>query len=612
MTLIVGLEDFPSSWRHEAGGRNLVISSHLSHAGSTNELEFSLVGGLWVEELHSLGRSVVGSDLEGKDLDALEHGFAVDEELLTVPHIVAIDTVLLWVLNTSGVTASDEVGDTAVNTGRGVPQDLGGATVVHWRWPDGEDCVIWVEGSVVQEGLMLSHTVGEGNIVVLAPSTKRVKKEDWVAVSLADELFTGILKEKNVTIVEWVTDLEGVDNIGILLGDLFLNLLWHKAVLIVSIVEDGALGESHGGSRNEEVSLSEDGLGARVVGRHAAESTGADLFLAVVEEAWVLNDGEDIIRADSGALDCDLGLSLELSLLLSSDGLGDGDGEKVSLALIVSDGLHVHDLKELELVHESLERSGPAVTNGLEVLNLVLGDVEGLEGAEFSGLLSGSIAPHGLSDDTLLVGAEDTVLSHVLDNNALALLEGELTSVNVHLWGLGSLIRVRDTGELGNNTSAGLGVKSLNITAFANLEGGRDMALVELESSVLVDGASKASIGGVWADESDEHNLSSHAEELGDLSDSADVLGTVLLGETEILVEASTDNISVKKEDLLAVTDKLVDLLLEGTGESGLTSTGKTSEPVGGTSLDGHGGGIVVDSSSFDHCEIGCESVLVF
>ena len=57
-----------------------------------------------------------------------------------------------------------------------MPHDLGGATVVHGGWPDGEDSVLWGEGSVTEESGVLGHTVGEGNIVILAPATERVEE----------------------------------------------------------------------------------------------------------------------------------------------------------------------------------------------------------------------------------------------------------------------------------------------------------------------------------------------------------------------------------------------------------------------------------------------------
>lgn len=170
-----------------------------------------------MEEGHfSLG-FVVGSDLEGNDLNSVEHVLQVHKDLLSVPHIVEVTA--FGVRNTSGVTSRDEVSDSAADSGRGVPQDLGGATVVHGRGPHGEDDVLGVEGSIVKESLMLGHAGVKGDIVILAPATERVEEKDRVLVSLLDELFTGVLKEENVSIMEGVADLEGVDGISILLFD---------------------------------------------------------------------------------------------------------------------------------------------------------------------------------------------------------------------------------------------------------------------------------------------------------------------------------------------------------------------------------------------------------
>ena len=185
-----------------------------------------------------------------------------------------------------------------------------------------------------------------------------------------------------------------------------------------------------------------------------------------------------------------------------------------------------------------------------------------------------------------VVVAEDTLLGHVVDDHALAILERELTSVDVESRLGWCLIRVRNTSELGDDASTGLGVETLDITTLTDLERGTDVALVELKASSLVHLLGEVSVSGVWADEGDEDNLTGKAEELGDLSDTADVLGTVLLGEAEVLVKASPDDISVEEEDLLVIADEAVDLRLESAGESGLASARESSEPVGGTGGD--------------------------
>ena len=115
--VVVGLEDFPAGGAHKAWRRSLSVSGHLAHPGARDEVEVRLVAAGATEELHLLIHSIICCDLEGKHLDSLEHSLVVDEELLAVPDIVKVLASLLWVLDASRVTACDEVGDTAVNTG---------------------------------------------------------------------------------------------------------------------------------------------------------------------------------------------------------------------------------------------------------------------------------------------------------------------------------------------------------------------------------------------------------------------------------------------------------------------------------------------------------------
>jgi len=105
---------------HETGRRVNSVFGHLSHARSRDEVEGFGVSGLGVEELHGGGVSVVGSDLEGDDVNTVEHSLVVYKEFLSVPCVVEIDG-LLGVLDTSGVSSSDEVSDSTVHSGGGVP-----------------------------------------------------------------------------------------------------------------------------------------------------------------------------------------------------------------------------------------------------------------------------------------------------------------------------------------------------------------------------------------------------------------------------------------------------------------------------------------------------------
>ena len=115
--LEVGSKDLPACGAHEAGRGSLAIFGHLAHAGARDELEVLLDAAGTTEEFHLLVDLVVGGDLEGEDLDTLEHALVVDEEFLTVPDVVKWFAGLIGVTNSSGVSTGDEVCDTAVNAG---------------------------------------------------------------------------------------------------------------------------------------------------------------------------------------------------------------------------------------------------------------------------------------------------------------------------------------------------------------------------------------------------------------------------------------------------------------------------------------------------------------
>jgi len=85
----------------------------------------------------------------------------------------------------------------------------------------------------------------------------------------------------------------------------------------------------------------------------------------------------------------------------------------------------------------------------------------------------------------------------VLDDESGGFGNRHLTSVDVEVGVSGGLVGVRDTSELGNDTSAGLGVKSLDVTFFANLKGGGDVALEERETSLSVEILGKVTVLGV-------------------------------------------------------------------------------------------------------------------
>jgi hypothetical protein len=189
---------------------------------------------------------------------------------------------------------------------------------------------------------MLFHASVKRNIIILAPATKWVKKEDGVLVSLLHELFTSILEQKDVSVVERVANLESVDSISILLLDLFSDLARGQSVLVQAIVESDTFVEVGRFSRNEPVTLGHDGLSLGVVGREAAEGTSADLLLSVLEEGGLVHNSVDTVVAEGSAPQSNLRLLFEGSLLFASHVLSDGNRKKVALAKSIGHGLHVH------------------------------------------------------------------------------------------------------------------------------------------------------------------------------------------------------------------------------------------------------------------------------
>jgi hypothetical protein len=425
---------------------------------------------------------------------------------------------------------------------------------------------------------MLEHAVLERDVIILAPATKRVKQEDGVLVTLLDKLFTGILEQEAVTIMEGVADLEGVDGIGTLSLDLLGNLRGSVAVLVHAVIKLNTLEEAHGRARYEPWALGHNRSGTGVLVREAAENARADFFLAVGVEDGLSNSGVNLVLVPDG----EFSLAFKSNLLFFSHVHGDGDREQVSLTLIVSHGLHLDGLEEFHFVHEALEGESPSVTNSLQVLGLHLIDVN--TGQSLSGSHFGLILLDEAFNDARRSGRlEDTSGEHILGNNHSGAIKGQITSVHVELRVLRGFIRVRDTSELGDNSSTCLLVQSLDIAGFANLKRGRDVGLAEIEASILVELLSHIASFFVRGDESDKDNLASHVEELGHFSNAADVLSAVFSRETETLVEASADDIAIEDENALVVSQLLVESLLEVLRESRFASAGQTSEPVSGS-----------------------------
>lgn len=92
---------------------------------------------------------------------------------------------------------------------------------------------------------MLVDTWSKRYIIVLTPSTKGMKQKDWVFVTLLDQLLTGVLEEKNVSIMEGITNLEGVDGISATIFNKLFDFSRSVSVLVHAVVESDTFGEVH-------------------------------------------------------------------------------------------------------------------------------------------------------------------------------------------------------------------------------------------------------------------------------------------------------------------------------------------------------------------------------
>jgi len=180
--------------------------------------------------------------------------------------------------------------------------------------------VVLVNGAVVNESLMLLHAGTKRYIIIFAPSTEGVEEEDRVFVSLSDEVFSGLLEEEAMSIMEGVSNLEGKDGIGVHGFGLSRDLSRGKSVLVHLVVPHNLLNEVHGLSRDKPFSLCHDVFSVRVRLLEASEGTSADFFLSVFEEHGLVDNGEVLSLVGDGD---SLGISKAL-LLGGRNMLSDG------------------------------------------------------------------------------------------------------------------------------------------------------------------------------------------------------------------------------------------------------------------------------------------------
>lgn len=153
---------------------------------------------------------------------------------------------------------------------------------------------------------------------------------------------------------------------------------------------------------------------------------------------------------------------------------------------------------------------------------------------------------------------------------------------------LGLLVGGGDASEVGDLTSARLGVEALGVALLGDGEGNVNVdldegdGLVALLARLGVEVAGNLTVGAVGGDEGGDGDGGGVGEELGDLGNAADVLVAVLLGEAQVLVEPEADVVAV---EAVGVDAELQQVLLEGCGDGGLARGRETGQPQGEAAL---------------------------
>lgn len=243
-----------------------------------------------------------------------------------MPNIITVFALVIWMFHSCRIATRNKMRNIAVGSGRGVPEYLGRSTIIHRRRPNCKDSVVRNECAIVKQRLMLSHSVVQWNIVILAPSAERMKQQNRVLVPLGKQLLTRIIEHKHMTVMQWISHLEGIDCISIPVFDCFVDLLWRHSVMIHSVVELDISNEMHALARNEEVALCENSFDLRMRLAKRAKHAGRDLFFPVLKKDWLFNDGQQVIRK-LRALDANFAFALESLFFFSSNMLSDWDTE---------------------------------------------------------------------------------------------------------------------------------------------------------------------------------------------------------------------------------------------------------------------------------------------
>ena len=139
---------------------------------------------------------------------------------------------------------------------------------------------------------------------------------------------------------------------------------------------------------------------------------------------------------------------------------------------------------------------------------------------------------------------------------------------------LGRLVRVVDTGEAFDLTGAGLFVQAFRVACLARFERCLDVYFDELAHRNQL--ANVVAVLAIGRNERGRRQDAGIGHQSCDLADAADILGSVLGREAEILVEAMAHVVAIEQ---VGVDPHLVQLVLHRVGDGALARAAQTGEP---------------------------------
>ncbi len=157
------------------------------------------------------------------------------------------------------------------------------------------------------------------------------------------------------------------------------------------------------------------------------------------------------------------------------------------------------------------------------------------------------------------------------------------------------LVRIVDTGEVGEVSGTGPGVEALGVACLAHVDRRRDVDLDEGDPGALVSSTNRVPIPLIGADHRHEHHEAGVRHQAGNLTVPSHVLGPVICAESEVSIESVPHVVTVKRVRGSTSVDQF---LLDKRRNGRLAASGEAGHPHGHPGTAGHRGALgAVDGS---------------